>query len=266
MGAPEFAQQYWGRIRAPAERAAEEQFVAEAGLGAETARAGVPLAPRRAELGLRGIEQPLDIEQQRAEQERAMGAPTLEAASIANQLAQQRMEEERLTAPIMREQLEAGPPLTEAEALGALPEQLRVAPAMERLGMEGAGAPAVADVRRQQALGRAGNIMAMTGLDQMIGLVSPEQDIMAEIGGDILQPSARTVDNMKNLVATLKAALGQATPEEAEYIKGRTRANLNYADVINWTRKGPGMHFLFRGRHRDMQNMAQELQGLVEGM
>ena len=103
-GAPELAQQYWGGFKTPEQRAQEEQAIAGAGFGAATFRAGAEVAPERAGLDIRGIRQPLDIEQQRAEQELAMGAPTLEAAGIANQLARQRIEEEGLTAPIMRRQ------------------------------------------------------------------------------------------------------------------------------------------------------------------
>ena len=268
MGAPEvpttpqLSAQYWGAVPTPSGMAAEKQAVAESGLATGGAEAELPFVKRRAELGVQAIEDPLAQQRAAAQREQEMHAPALESAGIANQVTQQQLAEQKATAPYRERDIREGPPIGPRDYLQAAPPEISGAIATQKLSPEMGGA--VSNIRRQQSLGYAGNIMAMTGLDRMVGLVDPQSDIMAEIGGDILQPSDTTVDKMKTFLTALESALSQASPEEAEYIKGIIRANPNFVDVARWTRKGPGLHFLFRGRHRDMQNMARRLQSLVE--
>ena len=115
MGAPEptpasqLSAQYWGAAPTPTSMAANEQAIAESELGAATSRAGIPLAGRQAELPIKAGEQQLGIEQQRAEQDAALHAPTLEAAGLANLQTQQAIDRETATLPIDVERAKGAP-------------------------------------------------------------------------------------------------------------------------------------------------------------
>lgn len=271
LSAQQMSENVFGGLQTPSQFAGELAGEAVADLSTAESRAGIPLAPRAAELGLKEREIPLDILQEQR-------PPALKAADLANLGEEQRQTEAGLRAPIERGILEKGPPLSEAEALGALPDPLRIAPAMERLGgatsMGKMGEGIFRGAQRQQTSQQAMSIMDSSGLNASLGYIagpeggltySPEQDLLAKISGDAFAPDEENISIMESFVDSVKFALGEANEDEAKVIRSIIR-NKTSGIKGKWQRP-KWLPSLISPSYADnyprMQNLVKDLSALV---